>query len=152
MSFQEWLQEIQPWLNVTGGRMTSSQQAAALQQGLRGIAREYALGIPPVVITQGVLINGVMSDPVTYLLYLLSIRFEALEDERSTRDGNALLDFNSRPGERIDSILTRFDLTRHRARTVGADLGNYHQLATLLIRAIRATPAQMYKYCNHWQD
>ena len=119
--------------------MTSSQQAAALQLGLRGIAREYALAIPPVVITQGALINGVMSDPVTYLLYLLSVRFEDLEDERSMQGATALLDFTGRPGERIDALQTRFDLTRHRARAVWADLGNFHQVATILIRAARVT-------------
>ena len=79
--------------------LNPSQQAAAIQLGLRGIAREFALSIPPAAINFGATINGIPSDPVTYLLHTLGARYEALEDERPTGAGTALLDFTSRPGE-----------------------------------------------------
>eukprot|EP00974_Lingulodinium_polyedra_P034906 3353471-Lingulodinium_polyedra.AAC.1 len=95
-----------------------NQQAAALQLGLSRVAREFALTIPPAAITNGAVINGVNTDPVTYLLYVLASRFEALEDERAFQLGSPLLEFVARPGERIDSVLTRFDMARHEAGSV----------------------------------
>ena len=141
--FRTWVREVQAWLNVTSSRMQPSQQVAALQLGLRGVAREFALTIPPAAINFGATIQGVPTDPVTYLLYTLGNRFEALEDERSLQSGTALLDFTSRPGERIDSLLTRFDMARHEAQAVGAGIQNFHTLATILLRVVGVTGPQM---------
>ena len=81
--FRTWTREVQAWLNVTSSRLQPSRQAAAIQLGLRGVAREFALTIPPAAINFGAVIAGTPTDPVTYLLYTLGNRFEALEDERS---------------------------------------------------------------------
>ena len=108
--FRTWIREVQAWLNVTSTRLTPTAQAAAIQLGLRGTAREFALTLPPAAITVGAAINGTMTDPVTYLLYTLGNRCEALEDERTMVSGNQVLDFRGRPVERIDSLLTRFDM------------------------------------------
>ena len=89
------------------------------------------------------MIEGTHTDPVTYLLYSLANRFESLEDERSLLSGTQLLDFTSRPGERIDSLLTRFDLARHEAQAVGAGIQNLHTLTTILLRAVRVTGQQV---------
>ena len=48
--FLTWIREVQAWLNVTSSRLTPPQQAAALQLGMRGLARDFALAIPPAVI------------------------------------------------------------------------------------------------------
>ena len=80
------------------------------------------MSLPPAAIAFGVAINGVMTDPVTYLIYSLSNRFEALEDERTMRSGTVLLDFQPRPGERIDALLIRFDMARQEAASVGAGI------------------------------
>ena len=45
-------------------------------------------------------------------------------------------------GENIDSLLTRFDMARHEAASVGAGMENYHILATILLRAVRVTAEQ----------
>ena len=108
--FSEWMLVLTAWLNLTSGRMSSTQQASAIQLAVRGIARRFALNIPPSAITYGAVINGIPTDPVTYVLYLLSNRFEQLEDERTMRYGAQVLDFQARPGERIDQILLRFDM------------------------------------------
>ena len=81
--FRTWVREVSSWLNVTSTRLNPTAQAAALQRGLRGIARGFAMSIPPAAISFGANINGVMTDPVTYLLFTVGNRFEALEDERS---------------------------------------------------------------------
>ena len=93
--FRTWVREVQAWLNVTSARLQPSQQAVAIQLGLRGVARDYALTIPPAAVNFGAVMEGTPTDPVTYLLYLLANRFEALEDERSLSSGTQLLDFTS---------------------------------------------------------
>ncbi len=128
---------------MTSTRLTPTAQAAALQLGLRGTARAFALTIPPAAITFGAAINGVPTDPVTYLLYVLGNRFEALEDERTMTSGNQVLDFRARPGERIDALLTRFDMARHEAASVGAEMTNYHNLTTILLRACGVSGEQL---------
>ena len=91
--FKDWLLELQAWLNLTTGRMTMSAQASAIQLAMRGLARKFALSIPPAAITYGAVINGVNTDPVAYLLYCIANQLEALEDERSMKSGTHLLDF-----------------------------------------------------------
>ena len=134
--FRTWIRELEAWLNVTSTRLSPSQQAAAIQLGLRGVAREFTLTIPPAAIHHGAMIEGTPTDPVTYLLYTLALRYESLEDERTLTSGTALLDFTGRPGESVDTTLTRFDMARHEAAAVGADINNFHIISTLLLRAI----------------
>eukprot|EP00959_Pyramimonas_sp_CCMP1952_P060388 1261635-Pyramimonas_sp.AAC.1 len=62
--------------------MTPSQQAAGLQRGLGGLARTIAMRLPPAVIEFGVNIGGRHTDGVTYIMFLLSTKFEHLEEER----------------------------------------------------------------------
>ena len=90
------------------------------------IASAYAMSRPPNATQYGAIMNGVQLDLASYGLYSLATHFEALEDERSLRSGASLLDFDSKPGERIDELLVRFDLARHEARQVDADITNYH--------------------------
>jgi len=143
VTFRNWMREIGAWLNVTSSRLSPTQQAAAIQLGLLGTAREFAMTLPPSAISFGAAINGTHTDPVTYLLYTLGNRFEALEDERTLTSGNAILDFTRRPGERIDLLLSRFDMARHEARSVGAEMTNYHNLTTILIRAVGVSGPQL---------
>eukprot|EP00959_Pyramimonas_sp_CCMP1952_P057509 1200650-Pyramimonas_sp.AAC.1 len=44
---REFVPEAHAWINVTTGNMTPSQQAAALQRGLGGLARIIAVRVPP---------------------------------------------------------------------------------------------------------
>ena len=127
------MRTLAAWLKVTSARVSSTAQAAAIQLGLQGVAHEVAMSIPPAVITHGAIINNVPTDPETYLLYILANRFEALEDERIMQSGTALLDFTRQPNERVDTLLTRFDLARYNTENVGAGLHNYHFLTTVLL-------------------
>jgi len=94
----------------------------------------------------GARINGVATDPVTYLLYSLGTRFEQLEDERTVTSGNQIIDFRARPGERVDALLARWDLARQETASVGAELTNYHLLFTLLLRQLHMTGEQANKH------
>eukprot|EP00959_Pyramimonas_sp_CCMP1952_P153277 3206384-Pyramimonas_sp.AAC.1 len=60
---------------------------------------------PPAVINFGVNIGGRHTDGVTYIMFLLSTRFENLEEERQLNSGTALIDFRVHAGERIDQTL-----------------------------------------------
>ena len=91
--YHAWSREVQVWLNATNTRLNATAQAAAIQLALRGQARVLAMSIPAAAITHGAAINGVPTDPVTYLLYVLGTRFEQLEDERTMTLGNLVLDF-----------------------------------------------------------
>ena len=64
----------------------------------------------------------------------LANRFESLEDERALTLGARLMGFHTLPGERIDSLLARFDRVRHEAELVGYQ--GIHYVCTLLIRAV----------------
>ena len=112
--------------------MTPSQQAAALQRGLSGLARTLAMRIPSHVINFGVDTQGVHTDPVTYIMFMLSTRFENLEDERQLTQGTALIDFRVQGGERIDITLARFEMARLEADQAGFQMPNFQLLTTIL--------------------
>eukprot|EP00959_Pyramimonas_sp_CCMP1952_P248573 5195886-Pyramimonas_sp.AAC.1 len=82
--------------------MTPSQQAAALQRGLGGLARTIALRLPPALITFGVHISGRHTDGATCVMFFLSAKFENLEEERQLNSGTAPIDFRVHAGERTD--------------------------------------------------
>ena len=84
-ALRSWSRELQAWINVTSARMTTTQQAAAIPLSTRGIAYDFALTIPSQSINFGAVVNGRPIDPVTYILFLLRSRYEALEGERRCR-------------------------------------------------------------------
>lgn len=61
----------------------NSRKAAAVLSVLQGSAREYGRSIPPDVLVRGGVINGVQTDPLTFLMYQLSTRFARLGEEIS---------------------------------------------------------------------
>eukprot|EP00959_Pyramimonas_sp_CCMP1952_P245609 5133353-Pyramimonas_sp.AAC.1 len=82
--------------------MTPSQQAAALQRGLGGVARTIAMGVRPAVLNFGVNIGGRHTDGATYIMFFSSTKFGNLEEERQINSGTALIDIRVHAGERID--------------------------------------------------
>eukprot|EP00959_Pyramimonas_sp_CCMP1952_P031472 659928-Pyramimonas_sp.AAC.1 len=49
--------------------MTPQARAAAIQRGLGGLARALAMGVPPDIINYGTDIDGVHTDPATYIMF-----------------------------------------------------------------------------------
>eukprot|EP00959_Pyramimonas_sp_CCMP1952_P045646 953606-Pyramimonas_sp.AAC.1 len=64
------------------------------------------------------------------------MKFERLEDERQLTSGTQLIDFHVPHGERIDVTLTRFEMARLEAQSVGLDLPNFQAITTILFRAL----------------
>ena len=93
---------------------------------MTGAAYRLLIRVPPQYIQNGAVINGVQTDPITYLLYLLGNRWENTEDERITTDGTAIFDFQVNPRDGIDSILLDWDVARETSEKVGAGLNNFH--------------------------
>eukprot|EP00959_Pyramimonas_sp_CCMP1952_P447440 9368929-Pyramimonas_sp.AAC.1 len=62
--------------------------------------------VPPDIINYGADIDGAHTDPVAYIMFLLSMKFERLEDERQLTSGTHPIDFHVPHGERIDVTLT----------------------------------------------
>ena len=136
-SFRRWVRELMAWVNFTSSRLTPAQQAAAIQlRGLGGVAYEYIIDIPPQCIMFGVNLNGVPTDPVTYILHLLGERYEQNEQERALSDQMLILDFQVRRSDTIDNTLTRWDQARHRAGVVGGAVENFSVLTQLLLRKL----------------
>ena len=98
--------------------------------------------IPSHVINFGVDIQGVHTDPVTYIMFMLSTRFENLEDERQLTQGTALIDFRVQSGERIDITLARFEMARLEADQAGFQIPNFQLLTTILFRALGMGPGR----------
>ena len=98
--------------------MSPTSQAVGIQRALRGTDRTFAMSPPPSAIALGAAVNGINTDPCTYLLLQLASRYSESEDERSMILGTSLVDFR-REGrhESIDSLLTRWDLARTDAAT-----------------------------------
>ena len=90
--------------------------------------------VPSVVINFGV--GGRRADAVTYIVFLLSQKFENLEDERQLNSGTALIDFRPRPGERIDQTLARFEIARYEADNAGFQIPNFQLLTVIMFRAL----------------
>ena len=61
--------------------MSMAAQASAIQLSMRGLTKKFVLALPAAAITYGAQINGIHTDPVTYVLYCIANRFEASEDE-----------------------------------------------------------------------
>ena len=56
--------------------------------------------------------------------------------------GTSIIDFRSRRGERIDHLLTRWDMARSEADQVGAGMDNFHTLTMLLMRQLEIDASQ----------
>ena len=112
-SFRAWVTDLQIWLPLT--ELRPSQQGAAIITRLGGTAREFARTITPYEMSQGGVINGVQLDPLTYIVERLRERFAPLDTETRMNAMTELIAFQRRPNETIDSLITRFDLVRHRA-------------------------------------
>eukprot|EP00959_Pyramimonas_sp_CCMP1952_P296008 6191968-Pyramimonas_sp.AAC.1 len=73
--------------------------------------------VPPDIINHGADIDGVHTDPVTYIMFLLRMKFERVEDERQLTSCTQLIDFHVPHGERLDVTLTRFEMARLEAQS-----------------------------------
>eukprot|EP00959_Pyramimonas_sp_CCMP1952_P380418 7969922-Pyramimonas_sp.AAC.1 len=58
-------------------------------------------------------------------MFLVSTKFENLEEERQLISGTALIGFRVHAGERIDHTLARVEIARYEAETTGFDIPKF---------------------------
>jgi hypothetical protein len=114
-SFRAFMTDIALWVMLTD--LQPHQQCAAIITRLGGNAREVARMISPQEIMQGGVRNGIQLDPVSYLSAALQDRFAALGEETRLQSMTEMLEFARRPGESINSLLSRYEIVRLRAAT-----------------------------------
>ena len=102
---------------------------------LGGAAREIARTLTPAEIYTGGTVGAQHLDPLAYLLHGLGLRFGPLDDEVRLRSAQDLLNFGRRAGESIDTILSRFDIVRQRARSDGGATVSIETASLILLRA-----------------
>ncbi|CAE7876313.1 NPF8.5, partial [Symbiodinium necroappetens] len=117
MPFRSWMQDLMLWTICTD--LNPAQQCAAIISQLGGAARELARTLTPAEVYQGGIINGQQLDPVSFLLHGLQVRFAPLDEENRLRAAQDLLSFSRRSGESVDTLISRFEITRQRARDEG---------------------------------
>ena len=139
-SFRSWMQDLMLWTIVTD--MTPPQQCAAIIAQLGGAARELARSLTPAEVYNGGVVNGIQLDPVSFLLHGLQARFAPLDEETRLRAAQDLLSFSRRQGETVDTVISRFELTRQRARAEGGGAVSIETGALLLLRACGVSAEQ----------
>ena len=140
-SFRAFITDVSLWIMLTD--LQPHQQCAAIITRLGGSAREMARMISPQEILQGGMRNGVLQDPVTYLLATLQDRFAALDEEARLASMTEMLAFSRRPGESINALLARYEIVRQRAATEGQFVMSVEGCALQLLRACNIRPEQL---------
>ena len=139
--FRRWTREVMLW--SIREEMPAARKAAWVATNLRGGAKELIDTLPPQAILNGGLINGVNVAPMTFLLHSLSERYSALGEESRMKAMVEMMNLSSQPREKIDDMLTRFDIVRHRASIEG-NLGmNTQATSWILLRACRCSDEQL---------
>ena len=95
--------------------LAPSQQCAAIIMRLGGQARELARMVSPQEIMSGRWHDGVLLDPVTYLLGAPQLWFACLEEEMRLQSMTEMLACARRSGENINALLARYEVVRQRA-------------------------------------
>lgn len=140
-SFRAWTQDLMLW-SISSDAEPHQQCALVISQ-LGGAAREVARTMSPQEVMNGGFVNGQQLDPVSYLIHGLSTRFGPLDDEVRLRSAQDLLSFSRRNGETTDTVLSRFDIVRQRARADGGGATVSTETAALiLLRAVGVNHTQ----------
>ena len=147
--FKRWVREVMLW-TVANADLNEFRQAAYVSTRLTGMAREYVDEWPPQILIQGGLINGVQVPPMAFLMHSLTERWGQLGEEERTQAVQALMNFNRHDGERIDDLLTHFDILRNRAQLAGQLVIGFEGLSFLLLRACRVTDVQLQMLLQHY--
>ncbi|CAE8619736.1 unnamed protein product [Polarella glacialis] len=139
--FRHWSRDVLVWTILTD--MDPARKAAAVILQLRGGAEELARGLPPQAIVAGGLINGVQADPMTFLMHSLSERYAQLGEETRLSAIAELMTFQRNGHERIDDLITRFDIIRQRANDQGQMALSVQGLTWILLRACQVNDTQL---------
>ena len=140
-TFGQWQRDVLLW-TISNEDIEAHRQAAMLLQVLRGGARELTRDLPDNIILQGGMLNGIRVDGMTYIMNLLGERYGQLGEESRLRAIKDLMEFDRRPQERIDDLITRFEVTRQRAAEGGNLVMSVEGLTYKLLRACKVSDHQ----------
>ncbi|CAE7353799.1 RE1 [Symbiodinium sp. CCMP2592] len=142
-AFRAWTHDVLVWSVACDA--DPARKAAMLAMSLRGTAYEYVRTLPPMVLIQGGQINGHAVDPLTFLMHSLAERFGTLGEEMRLTSITDLFHFkrNVAANERIDEVITRFDMLRQRAFDMGQLTISVTGLTWLLLRACEVSDTQL---------
>jgi len=139
--FRDWAWQVMVWSIYSD--LDHRRKAAALVLQLRGGALQLVRSLPPQTLLLGGMVNGVATDPMTYIMHALSERYSRLGEETRLSAIAELFNFNRHGSERIDDLLTRFDVLRERAEADGQMQINIQGMVWLLLRACHVTDQQL---------
>ena len=71
---------------------------------LKGSARRLPNSIPPHILVNGTIVNGVQIDPMSYIMHSLSENFMRLGEEQQLSAIADFMQFDAIPGERIEDL------------------------------------------------
>lgn len=140
-TFAMWQREILLW-TIANSDLEPHRQAALVLQQLKGGARELTRDLPMQVIMNGALLNGVQVDGVTYIMNILAERYGQLGEELRLKVIKEFMDFDRKPHESIDDLLTRFEVVRNRATELGNFDMSFEGISYMLLRSTRVTDQQ----------
>ena len=92
---------------------------------------------------QGGPVNGVPTDPLTYIMHLLAENYAQLGEEVRLSSLTELLSFERRAGEMTDELLTRFDAVRMRAVQMGQLDISPQGMSWMLLKAVGVSDSQL---------
>ena len=139
--FRHWAQDVLTWSIAAEG--DPSRKAALLTMSLKGTAYEFCRTIPPMTLIHGGAINGHHVDPLTYIMHALAERFADLGEELRLTSITDLFNFSRQGNERIDELITRFDLIRQRSFDLGQLTMSITGLAYILLRACEVNDSEL---------
>ena len=140
-TFAMWQRDCLLW--TISSNLEPPQQASMILQSLRGGARELTRDLPMEVITQGAILNGRQVDGVTYIIHMLAERYAQLGEETRLKAITDMMMFHRRHRESTDELLTRFEITRHRAHDGGGFNMGIEGLTWLLLKACQVNETQL---------
>ncbi|CAK0809856.1 unnamed protein product, partial [Prorocentrum cordatum] len=157
--FRFWLTDVTMWAAAAAREVLPEQQGPAVALRLGGATRSLARKIP-----QEQLRDGAFADPgdrnrarqltgLQLLLLVLSKSFAPLGDESELRATHDMLGLYRKNHEKFDQRLSRFEVTRTRAATLGGfDMGP-QGYAWMLLNALNCSPQAwselLIHFCEH---
>ena len=136
-SFRVWLQDLTLWASATD--VPEVRQASTVGLRLTGVAKTVVREMQADTLTNGVWqadANGVQVQVRTGLQQLvreLSRRFAPLEQEAQLQAVSDFMLFKRSGSEPVDDVVTRFEIARYRASTVGGMQMNEVVLSWLIL-------------------
>ena len=145
--------DIALWIMLTD--LQPHQQCAAIVMRLGGAAREMARMLTPHEMMHGGPPHhnphGPPVDPVTFLLGALHQRFSALEEESRLTCTMELMAFARKPGENVNSLLSRYETVRQRAALEGQFVMSVEGCAVQILRACGIGPQHLFTLLQPFQ-